>query len=106
MFNDHVHQAPCRPKELVKDDLQQRPHVHLVEDGLQVDAEARERLLQGVGLFAEDLAVQFVERFEDEVDKGSVLLGIRLFAGELTGLGVEVDVSPQAVRERLDVKRA
>lgn len=94
MFRDHVNQAYRGTEEMVQNHLQERSHVHLVQDRLQMYPKTVECGLQTVRLFAENLTVQFIEWFKDEVDKGSVLLRVCLLASELTGLGVEVDVPP------------
>ena len=104
MLRDHVHKSDGRPEELIKDDLEQRPHIHLVHDGFQLNTEACQRLLERIRLLAEHLAVQLVERLEDEVHESPIRLGVRLLARELAL--VEPDVAPEPIGERVDVQRA
>lgn len=52
------------------------------------------RCLQRVGLFTENLRVEFIQRLQDEVDETSVLLRVRLLAGKFTGFLIEVNIAP------------
>ena len=38
------------------------------------------------------------------MDKRAILLGVRLFSGELPGFFIEVDIAPQAVSERCNIQ--
>ena len=48
---------------------------------------------------ARRLQEDLVERLENELDKRTLLTGARGVLGELTRLGVEVDIAPEFERE-------
>ena len=104
MLCDHVDQAYRGPKELVKHNLQKRPHVHLVHDRLQLDTETRQCLLELIRLLAKHVAVQLVQRLEDEVDEAAVGFGVCGLARELASFAVEPNVTLKPVRKRVHVQ--
>ncbi len=59
-----------------------------------MDAQSAQGGLQGVRLFTQNLAVEFIQRFQNKMYERPVLFWVGLFACELAGFGVEIDVSP------------
>jgi hypothetical protein len=106
MLRNHIHQACRGSKELVQDCFQQRPHVHLVHYRLEMDSERGEYFLKRGCIFTEDGAVELVEWLKDEVHKRPRRFRVDLFTREFARVGVEIDVAPESVGERVDVEFA
>jgi hypothetical protein len=94
MFHDNINQPGCRPKELIQDSLQKRPHIHLIHHRLQLNSQSMQRLLQRISILTKDVAVQLVQRFQDEMNKRPAVFRVGLLASEFSRVVVEVDVSP------------
>lgn len=106
MVDDHVDEASRGAEKLVEDDLEQRLDVNLERRGLELDTEFTERLLERLRVLRENLGVDLVEGFEDEVDERPRMVNALRLLGELAGLVVVVDVAPESVRKRLCVHGA
>ncbi len=94
VFYNHVHETSRWPKKLIQNCLQQWPDVHFEHDRLQLDSQRFQSLPKVVRLFTDNLAVQLVQRLDDEVNKCSILFKVYLLAGKLSPLGIEEDISP------------
>ena len=106
MVHDHIHQPSGVSKELIGDDLQQRPDVHLKHGRFQRDTQTFQSLLEGLGIFTQNLRVQLIQRGEDEVNKSPRRFGVLSLSGEFAGGRREVDVSPETISKRVHVQGA
>jgi len=106
MFHDHVHQASRRTEELSGDDLQQWADIHLEHGWFQRDTQTFQGLLESLGVFAEGLRVQFIQRGENEVNKGPRSFGVLGLSCKFASGRREVDVSPEAIGKRVHVEGA
>ena len=106
MFHDHVHQPTGRSEELFSDDLQQWPDIHLEHGWFQGDTQTFQSLLEGFGVFTQNLRVQFIQRGENKVNKGPWSFGILGLSREFASGRGEVDVPPETISKRVDIEGA
>ena len=103
MLDTHVREASEVAEEPAAHETEQGSDVHLRLLLGQPDPELRAQGRQAGVHVADNVREQLVEGLEDKLDEATLGGPVRRLLGELPGLGVEVDVSPQPPSKLADV---
>ena len=104
MLSYYIHQASWGAKKLVQYNLQQWPNIHLIYDRFEWNSKSGQSVFQCISVFTQDMTVDLVEGIKNEVDEGTLLFGIRLFARETSRFLVEINISPKTSSKSFNIK--